>query len=69
MTKGNWAVYWDNGKNACGTFPERYDTEAEADEEAAAIFADNCADGIWDEDEAYAAAIRVGGEVGDETAS
>lgn len=25
-----WAVYWDNGGNACGTFPQRFATEEEA---------------------------------------
>jgi len=27
-----YAVNWDNGSEACGTFPERFDTEAEAEE-------------------------------------
>jgi len=29
MTK--YAVNWDNGASACGTFPYRFDTEAEAE--------------------------------------
>ena len=33
-----YAVYWDNGSEACGTFSERFDTE-----EAAQEFADNWA--------------------------
>lgn len=33
-----FAVNWDNGNGACGTFPERFDTEAEAE-----IWADNWA--------------------------
>jgi len=67
--RGNWAVYWDNGRAACGTFPERYATEAEADSAAACIFEDNCAEGVWAEDEAFCEAIRVGGAVGDESAT
>jgi hypothetical protein len=31
-----YAVYWDNGNGACGTFPQRFDTE-----EAAEAFADD----------------------------
>lgn len=31
-----WAVNWDNGANASGTFPERYATEAEAEAAAKA---------------------------------
>ena len=27
-----YAVNWDNGNGACGTFPERFDAEAEAEE-------------------------------------
>jgi hypothetical protein len=27
-----YAVNWDNGSEACGTFPYRFDTEAEAQE-------------------------------------
>jgi hypothetical protein len=26
-----YAVNWDNGNSACGTFPDRFDTEAEAE--------------------------------------
>jgi hypothetical protein len=33
-TKPKYAVYWDNGNHACGTFPERYDTEEEAERAA-----------------------------------
>lgn len=47
-----WAVYWDNGKEACGTFPQRYTTEDEAqtaaDEWAAEM---NAMDGIDPESE------------------
>lgn len=25
-----FAVYWDNGASACGTFPDRFDTHEEA---------------------------------------
>jgi len=57
---GEWAVYWDNGREACGTFPERYDTEEEADAAAEAIYVENIADGVWSEDdEPCAEAIRV----------
>lgn len=31
MTKLKYAINWDNGSNACGTFPQRFDTESEAE--------------------------------------
>lgn len=27
-----WRVVWDNGASACGTFPDRFDSEEEAEE-------------------------------------
>jgi hypothetical protein len=61
--KTNWKVNWDIG-HACGTFPEIYDTEEEAEAAAEAIYADNIADGTWDEETCGAEAIAV--EVADE---
>jgi hypothetical protein len=34
-----WKVNWDNGSEACGTFPQAFDTE-----EAAEAFAENWAE-------------------------
>lgn len=45
-----YLINWDNGGDACGTFPWEYATEAEADEAAESIRAENVAQGIWDED-------------------
>lgn len=59
---GEWAVYWDNGHEACGTFAERYDTEDEAEAAAEHIFTENCAEDVWDADEASCEAIRIKGE-------
>jgi len=49
-TRTVYRVNWDNGAEACGTFPETYETEDEAQRAADAIEADNRAEGIWDED-------------------
>ncbi len=55
-----YKVYWDNGNDACGTFPEVYDTEEEAEAAAADIFRENCAQGIWlEEEEASTEAVEV----------
>jgi hypothetical protein len=45
-----YRVNWDNGAHACGTFPETYETQAEAQRAADVIEADNRAEGVWDED-------------------
>jgi hypothetical protein len=45
-----YRINWDNGAHACGTFPETYETEAEAQCAADVIEADNRAEGVWDED-------------------
>jgi len=45
-----FAIYWDNGASACGTFPGTYDTREEAEAAAAAIEADNLLQDVWDTD-------------------
>jgi hypothetical protein len=45
-----YRIYWDNGNNACGTFPQQYETEEQAEAAANAIEAENIAEGIWDSD-------------------
>ncbi len=55
----NYKVYWDNGAGACGTFPDVYTTEAEAEAAAEAIFAENVADGVWDESDAECEVVAV----------
>lgn len=47
MTK-KWAVNWDNGAHACGTFKERYDTEEEAAQAATEWYAQFCIDNDLD---------------------
>jgi hypothetical protein len=45
-----YLINWDNGADACGTFPWEYETEAEAQRDADSITATNIAEGIWDEE-------------------
>lgn len=58
-TRTVYLIYWDNGADACGTFPWEYATEAEAQRDADAITAENIAEGIWDEDEGCCEVISV----------
>ena len=46
-TRTVYRVNWDNGASACGTFPETYETEDEAQRAAANIEAEMLAEGIW----------------------
>lgn len=47
-----YKVYWDNGSEACGTFPNEFDTEEEAQEFADNWMAEmNATDGLDPEDE------------------
>jgi hypothetical protein len=67
---GKWRVDWDNGANACGTFAQAYDTEAEAQSVADAWVAEMCAmDGLDPEAEGvYSAEVREEeAEVDDDT--
>lgn len=45
-----YRVTWDNGANACGTFPDTFATEAEAQAHADYIERENTAEGVWDGD-------------------
>jgi hypothetical protein len=45
-----YLINWDNGADACGTFPWQYETSEEAQRDADGIEAENIADGIWGED-------------------
>lgn len=49
-TRTVYRINWDNGANACGTFPWTYATEEEAQRAAANIEAENLASDVWDED-------------------
>ena len=42
-----WLINWDNGGDACGTFPWEYKTEADAQRDADSIEAENLAQDIW----------------------
>jgi hypothetical protein len=59
-----WAVNWDNGAGASGTFDDRYATEGEAEEAAGAWAYDTDYEGDGDSDEAgdgpSAEAVYVG---------
>jgi hypothetical protein len=48
-TRTVYRVNWDNGASACGTFPETYETEDEAQRAATNIEAEMLAQDIWDE--------------------
>ena len=50
--KTRYAVNWDNGGEACGTFPQRYDTYQDAEAFASYWARErNLEDlGMWDED-------------------
>jgi hypothetical protein len=45
-----WLINWDNGGDACGTFPWEYDTQEAAQADADSIEAENLAQDIWAED-------------------
>jgi hypothetical protein len=45
-----WLINWDNGGDACGTFPWEYETEEAAQADADSIEAENLAQDIWAED-------------------
>lgn len=49
-TRTVYRINWDNGADACGTFPWTYESEDEATLAASNIEAENRAEGIWDED-------------------
>ena len=57
-TRTVYRINWDNGAEACGTFPWTYATEDEAQRAAANIEAENLAEGVWDED-GYCEVIEV----------
>jgi len=46
-----WAINWDNGVEACGTFPWVFDTEEAAQAYADDLYADNIARDVWREDD------------------
>lgn len=46
-TRTVYRINWDNGANACGTFPWTYATEEEAEREAECIEKENRAQDIW----------------------
>jgi hypothetical protein len=50
MTRRVWRIYWDNGGDACGTFPWDFDSEAKAQAEADRIAAENIAEGVWSDE-------------------
>ena len=45
-----WLINWDNGGDACGTFPWEYDSEENAQRDADSIATENVAEDIWGED-------------------
>jgi len=49
-TRTVYLINWDNGADACGTFPWEYETEAAAQRDADSIQAENIAQDIWTED-------------------
>lgn len=53
-----YKINWDNGANACGTFPWEYATEEGAQEAADNIEAEYIAEDVWDED-GYCEVIEV----------
>lgn len=46
-----YLINWDNGANACGTFPWVFDTYEDAQAAADNILADNLAEGVWSLDD------------------
>lgn len=53
-----WKVYWDNGADACGVFPNEYGSEEEATDAAAWYQAEALSEGVWEED-GFAEAVWV----------
>ena len=45
-----WMINWDNGVNACGTFPYRFATEREAADYAESLTFDMITEDVWSED-------------------
>lgn len=52
MSEERYMVYWDNGVNASGVFPERFESE-----KTAQAFADRWMEGMGSLPEAYAEVI------------
>jgi hypothetical protein len=54
-----WKVYWDNGRNACGTFPDEFETEEDAQAYADPWMAErNAEEGLDpDDEESYFAEV------------
>ena len=57
--KLGFKVYWDNGANACGTFPIVFDTEEEAEEYGKDWFAQFCVDNDLEPDDDHEAGWEV----------
>jgi hypothetical protein len=53
-----WAVEWDNG-HSCGTFPERYATEEEAEQAAEFWYTEMVAEDPEGADDYSAEAIQI----------
>lgn len=61
-TNDTYVIHWDNGTDACGTFPWEFDTEAEAEVAGAAWFHDFCIDNDENPDDTeagYEVALKV----------
>lgn len=45
-----WLINWDNGADACGTFPFKFDSEEDAKAYGDSLTHDHIVDGVWGED-------------------